>query len=315
MRIGFSAALVIALLTAGCVLFEEPDSTSEEQGVAERDPAEYAEQVDAKLRHYAACRDALASVMNESWTRYEDQVELGGKLARRREGVYVRGIDTASFRSCRRTIAAAPLSPPELPRIEQVAINLVSAAEQYAATTRTLATWLDTRTDRDDWSKLVELDPKLRESYQRWAEADAALSEALDLRHFENDPILLGVLEGRRSPLEVATRRLMVRARPIVRCLTRKPPASAEECQPLWDEFELAHEQFEQLRTSDRAAADKVFWMRTFALDVQEFHELAAEHQRKLGQRGKGKERDVQDLVDAYSALARDADALDFDFP
>jgi hypothetical protein len=60
--------------------------------------------------------------------------------------------------------------------------------------------------------------------------------------------------------------------------------------------------------------ADKVFWMTTFANDVEEFDALADEFQRKLGQR-KPKLGDVQMLIDGYSSLVRDAETLQFDFP
>ena len=53
--------------------------------------------------------------------------------------------------------------------------------------------------------------------------------------------------------------------------------------------------------------------MTTFANDVEEFHVLAAEYQRQLGQRKP--KLDVQGLLDGYSSLVRDAETLNFEFP
>lgn len=299
-------------LASGCVLFEDQEPEQEEE--QRHDLAEFAEQVDDKLRMFAGCRDALASVMHESWERYDDQVEIGGKPKRKREGVYLRGVTDNTFRGCRRSLANASRMPPEMAKLEQITSNLVGAAEQYAAQTRAVERYLDERHADDDWSGLAEIDPSLRAAHQRWLDADRALTEAIDTRHLENDPVLLGVLAGRRSSLELDTRSLMVRARPMVRCMTAEPTPAADDCQAGFEEFEAAYASFAATWASDRVAADKVFWMRTFAADAEEFQALAAEFQRKLGQR-RVREGDAEALLDAHAGLARDFETLDFDFP
>jgi hypothetical protein len=299
---------------AGCHLLERSAEEEPADRDAEIDPADYAEQVDAKLQRFSACRDIIASVMGESWERYSDQVSEEGKPRRRREGVYLRGIGSNTFRTCRRVLEAAK-TPPPMPVIEAATTELVDAGSRFAELTRTLESYIDEQGYReDDWSTLAELDPQLRAAHEAWSEADRALQQAIDLRHVENDPILLGVLEVRRSPLEVATRELMIHARPMIRCMTAEDGPSAEQCQPKFAAFDEAVAEFERIYTNDRAAADKVFWMTTFANDVEEFHALAGEFQRKLGQR-KPKASDLQTLIDGYSSLVRDAETLDFDFP
>ncbi|MFV8755483.1 DUF3829 domain-containing protein [Nannocystaceae bacterium ST9] len=313
MRIGSDLLLALLLaLAGGCVLLEDqvPEPEQEER----HDLAEFAEQVDDKLRMFDGCRDALASVMHESWERYGEQVEIGGKPTRKREGVYMRGVTDSTFRGCRRLIANAGRMEPELAKIEQITSNLVAAAEQYAAQTRAVERYLDERDDEDDWAGLAEIDPILRAAHQRWLDADHALTDAIDTRHLENDPVLLGVLSGQRSSLELDTRALMVRARPMVRCMTAEPTPSAADCQAAHDEFDAAYTRFVATWAGDRVAADHVFWMRTFAADADEFHVQAGEFQRKLDQR-RVREGDVEALLDGHAGLARDFDTLDFDFP
>lgn len=304
---------VAALLLTACPLFEAPAPEHDEAQTGEADPAAYTEAVDAKLRRYSACRDSVASTLSESWERYTDQVGADGKPKRRSEGVYLRGIGTNSFRSCRRVIAG-PEGSISMPIIEQSTVDLVDAASRYAELTQELDTYLDAEGwKQDSWESLARIDPQLRTAHERWASADAVLQRALDLRHVENDQLLIGVLERRAGPLEFASRKVMVHARPLVRCLEREPTPTYEECRPLFDAFDGVQGDFEEVYGAD-AAADKVFWMSTFANDIAEFHEVAGDLVRKLGQK-KLRAGDLQGLRDAYSSLVRDAETLDFDFP
>lgn len=301
------------LVTSGCMLFE----SSEEQEAADRtvevDAAEYAEQVDAKLRRFSACRDVLASIMLESWERYADQVTDDGKPKHRREGVYLRALGDNVFRSCRRVIEAAE-SPPGMPVIEYLLVSSVDFAARYADLTRDLSQYLDSEEwQEDDWETLALIDVQLRAAHAEWLTADRALQQAIDVRHIENDSILLGVLEGRRSPLEVASRKVMIRARPMVRCLSDDTLESVASCQSAHAAFEQATSDFSRIYNAQRSAADKVFWMAAFASDVEEFRGIAS-NLIELGAR-EPKPSDLQALTDGYSSLVRDAETLDFDFP
>ncbi|PRQ09003.1 DUF3829 domain-containing protein [Enhygromyxa salina] len=307
-----AVGLVVAL--AGCHLFEITQEEQPADQAVEVDPADYAERVDAKLRGFSVCRDVVASVMIESWDRYTDQVSDEGKPKRKREGVYLRGIDANTFRSCLRVIEAAK-SPPTMPLIEQRTVDIVGHASGYAELTRELERYIhDERWRDDDWARLTELDPQLRVNHQAWLDADRELQQAIDLRHVENDRILLGVLELRRTPLEVAARSVMIHVRPMVRCMTDETTPSVEQCAPLHAKFDAAAAEFAKIYQRDRESANKVFWMETFANDVEEYDALVDEFQRKAGQR-KPKLSEVQALVDGYSSLVRDAETLQFDFP
>jgi hypothetical protein len=307
-----TGALIISA-SSGCVLFEQPVDDQEINDAAQTDPAAYAQEVDIKLRRYSACRDNVASMMNESWERYTDQVGTDGKPKRRREGVFLRGISANSFRNCRRLIAA-PEGGATMPVIEKTAVELIDAASRYAELTREIDGYLDAGTWKSDgWATLATLDPELRAAHERWLNADVALQQALDLRHIENDVLLLGVLARQAGRLEFASRQVMIHARPLVRCLERDPAPSIDECRPLFDAFDKVQGEFEDVHARD-PEANKVFWMSTFANDVEEFHELAGDLVRKLGQK-KLRAADVQRLRDAYSSLVRDAETLDFDFP
>ncbi len=305
--------LLLAVGLAGCHLFEQQAPEDDEDQTAATDPAAYTEEVDAKLRHHSACRDTVASVLSESWERYTDQVGTDGMPKRRREGVFLRGIGDNTFRACRRVIAAHG-GKVTMPIIEQSTVELVDAASRYAELTRELDEYIDSEAWKDDgWAELADIDPKLRDAHEQWAKADAVLQRALDLRHVENDQLLLGVLERRAGPLEFASRRVMVYARPLVRCLEREATPAVEECRPLFDSFDQVEGNFEDTYASE-PGADKVFWMSTFANDVEEFHEVCGDLVRKLGQK-KLRSSDLLRLRDAYSSLVRDAETLDFDFP
>jgi hypothetical protein len=300
--------------SSGCMLFEAAPQEEAADRNVEIDPADYAEHVDAKLRRSSACRDVLASIMVESWDRYTDQVGDDGKPKHRREGVYLRALGDNVFRSCRRVIDAAS-APPAMPVIESLLVHSVESAVRYAELTRELALYLDSRNSRDDdWATLTRIDMQLRVAHADWLTADHALQQAIDVRHIENDSILLGVLEVRRSPLEVTSRKLMIRARPMVRCLTDDKLLTVASCKPMHDAFEQAATEFAQMYTAQRAAADKVFWMAAFASDVEEFRAIAKDTMNRLGPR-KPKPGELQPLTDGYSSLVRDAETLDFDFP
>ena len=313
-RLALRLGATLGLAAAGCQWLDPPEPETEEQTEADADPAAYAEEVDAKLRRHSGCRDTVASLVGESWERYTDQVTDEGKPKRRREGVFLRGIGANSFRGCRRIIASHA-GEVAMPVIERSVVELVDAATRYAELTRQLDAYADVEGwKQDEWAKLSELDPELRAAHQAWGDADAVLQRALDLRHVENDQILLGVLERRASPLEYASRKVMVYARPLVRCLEREPPPNVDECRPLFEAFDEVEGAFEDVYAGDESGADKVFWMSTFANDVEEFHEVAGELVRKLGQK-RLRSQDLQGMRDSYSSLVRDAETLDFDFP
>lgn len=299
--------------STGCMLIESSQQHDGEGRTVEVDPADYAEQVDAKLRRFSACRDVLASIMLEHRDRYLDQVGEDGRPKHRRDGVYLRGLGDNVFRSCRRVIDGAQ-APPEMPVIESLLIRSVEAGVRYAELTRQLGSYLDAKEwEEDDWADLVRLDGQLRMAHSHWLAADQELQKALDVRHIENDSILLGVLEDRRSPLEVASRKLMIRARPMVRCLTDPELEAVTTCKSLHAAFEQDAGAFERMYTAQREVADKVFWMAAFASDVDEFRGIAS-NLLALGSR-KPKPNDLQPLTDGYSSLVRDAETLDFDFP
>jgi hypothetical protein len=313
LALGWAGAALAYSGTTGCMLIE----SSEQQDAADRnvevDAADYAEQVDAKLRRFSACRDVLASIMVEHWDRYIDQVTDDGKPKHRREGVYLRALGDNVFRSCRRVVEAAQ-SPPPMVVIESLLVSSVESAARYASLTRELGSYLDSEEyEEDDWEMLARIDVQLRAAHADWLTADHALQQAIDVRHIENDSILLGVLEVRRSPLEVASRKLMIRARPMVRCLSEDELVSIASCQAHHAAFEQAATSFQRIYAAQRTAADKVFWMAAFASDVEEFRSIAAELM-KLGAR-KPKPGELQALTDGYSSLVRDAETLDFDFP
>jgi hypothetical protein len=311
---GVRASCLVCWVCSGCILFESSEQQEAAERTAEVDPAEYAEQVDAKLRRFSACRDVLASIMLENRDRYSDQVGDDGRPKHRRDGVYVRALGDNVFRSCRRVIEAAQ-APPTMPVIEDLLIRSVEAAGRYAELTRELGRYLDAEGWReDDWATLARLDVQLRLTHSHWLAADQELQKALDVRHIENDSILLGVLEVGRSPLEFASRKLMIRTRPWIRCVTDPELESVASCQQLYQAFEQAATDFAHLYGAQRAVADKVFWMKAFASDVEEFRGIASELSTKLGPR-KPKPNELQALTDGYSSLVRDAETLDFDFP
>jgi len=306
--------LLAALLGApACLLFEQPEAAPDDHQIASTDPAAYAEDVDAKLRRYSACRDIVASLLNASWERYSDQVGVDGKPKRRREGVYLRGVSNNSFRSCRR-VAQAARTGAAMPVIETTIVELLDAAMRYAELTRALDAYIAKHGWKDDnWAELAAIDPELRAAHERWAAADQVLQQALDQRHIENDQLLLGVLEQRASPLEFASREVMVYARPLVRCFEREPTPTEADCRGLFEAFDAVQGRFEDVYEGD-PGADKVFWMSTFANDVAEFHEVSGDVLRKLGLK-KFRGGDLQGVRDAYSSLVRDAETLEFDFP
>ncbi|NVB40939.1 DUF3829 domain-containing protein [Pseudenhygromyxa sp. WMMC2535] len=314
LRVG-AIAIAFAIVTAtGCAWFESDEDAEAGQDERDKDTIELAEQVDFKLRSYSSCRDSTAAIIREVWSRYDDQVDEQGRPRRRREGVYVRSIGKNAFRTCRRVLASAPRTPPAMPTLQSQAEATLEAAEAFASLTRELERALESeQRAEDDWSKLAELDPDLRAALKTWREADEALERSIDARHIGNDPLLLGALEGRRSELEIAARALMLEARPIARCLTLAN-ATADDCAEPFKEFDAAFERFDDNYEANEIDADKVFWMSTFAADARGFHHLASEHQRRIAQR-KGKDQEIQDLIDAYFALVRGAETLDFDFP
>lgn len=318
-----ACAVAALLLASACHLIEQSDEDPPADQQASIDPADYAEQVDAKLRRFSACRTLVSSVIHESWERYTDQVGDDGKPRHKRDGVFVRGLGDNGFRSCDRVLEAAKTAP-RMTTIEDALQANVDAAKRYAGLTRELEAYLDTRTSRtDDWTELTELHERMVTAHADWRASDRALQLAIDLRHAENDPVLLGVLEVRRSELEVASRKVMMRARPMVRCMTDVQAADAEapDCEPLYDAFVDARREFSRVYANSREAADKVFWMTTFANDVEEFEAAAARVHTTLvrrsgpGRRAELEPSELQALSDGYASLVRDAETLDFDFP
>ena len=320
-RAGLRAALGAALLVAlfggnalGCNWFDA-EAPNDELGGERLDPDSEAIAVDDRLRAYAACRIAVATAFAENWDRYSDQVDDEGRPRRRREGVYLRGIPQSTFRGCRRAVALSTGGLEASSATRTATVELLAVAQGYAQLTRELASYLETEGWReDDWAELSVHDSRLRAAYGSWQALDRDLAAKLDAAHSDNDARLLVALGKRGDALQLATRRVVVEARPVNRCLMREPAATAGSCDAAYERFVSASERFKSVYETDRSAADQVFWMSTFANDVEELRTVYAEQLRRLGQR-RTREPDRRALVEAYGSLMRDAETLNFDFP
>lgn len=303
---------VLALALAGCPVVEEligigDDGNEPDEVAASGEPVL---ETDRKLTAYIECRDSLVGPVSESWDRYAEHVDEAGK-PRRRNRAFIYPVGKASFRICTKVLAEEPEVAPSMPEIERSAVEMVESARDYARLSRELNQYFESKAyEDDDWAKLADLHPRLTEAHAHWEKGDSVLELYLDTEKSTNDPKLLKILSADGKDLEYYARALMVSARPLARCV-RNTEASKADCEPSFAAFDSAYGEFDRAYQGDRDAADRVFWMSTFAVDAADLHAQMGDHVKRLGDRG----RDPEEVTRLYDNLVRDANTLDFDFP
>ncbi len=310
-----AAALALALLVAGCeVRKDELGPGIGPEGVVTDD--DLVEMTDQKLRRFLGCADSIRTPIEESFTRYDDDVDDEGRPERRTAGVHIYPVPEMMFRQCGEVLADAPDTLPAMPEIERAAEALVDAGKTYADISRTLGEYLEAEGQLgDDWATVEELHPSLVAAYDAWARRDLILEIMLDGEKTANDPKLLELLSGQGRRLEFVTRSFEVSARPYVACVRKDPDKRGSDCGELHERFETAFDDFARHYDQKREESDRVFWMRSFAEDARSLHRVAADVQARLDAGREPTDEQLEALVDVHRILVRDAETLDFDFP
>lgn len=274
-------------------------------------------ETEAKLALYLRCQDSLVDMLEDSWSRLNAQVDERGRLKRRRR-LYVYAVPRSLFRVCDQTLREGPEMPPAMPEIERSATDMVEAAKAFAELTRELEGYLESGgLGQDDGAKVQVLYPLLVRAHAQWRRSDRILSLNLNASKLNNDPELLAQLAAAGRDVEYHARAIMIRARHVMRCAT-EPDQAELDCEEELEAFADTYDEFEQFYAAERERADRVFWMRTYGEDVEEFRELVVELSGDMDGRGsvdRLSERDEAELIDSYRRLFRDAQTLNFDFP
>lgn len=324
-------ALFAALATlAGCELSEAFAPAREKYEGPEVTGDATPMETEAKLSMYLRCQDSLADVLEESWQRLDGQVDERGRLRRRRR-LFVYPLPESLFRTCDQTLREGPEAPPSMPETERSAEEMVEAAKKFAALTRDLDRYLEEGgLAKDDGANVQVLYPLIVDAHDRWVRNDSILSLNLNAAKRLNDPELLAQLAAAGHDVEYHARAIIIRARQLVRCIDASGPVEDDDakdrkrdglvidCEDELADFDATFEEFDTFYTAERLRADKVFWMRTYAEDIQDFRVLIDRHRAALegeGKRSTLEQRDVDAIVELYRRLFRDVDTLDFTFP
>jgi hypothetical protein len=252
-----------------CTWFNEDPFERE----ALREETSVPEQIDVKLGRFERCRASINPVLEESWNRYQKVVGKRGKIPPRERYF---GIERARFRTCAVAFEDGMALEPSMPELESAAKAVRDVAAEFAERTR----WHG----RHDGDGVIEADPRMERAYERWQQADAFLLAILDRARQVNDPKLLEVLRQGDAELPYLTRALVMRARPLVRCLERQPSPKKNECEPAFEAFEADYSSFAAY--VDEHPNDGTFWIDTFTLDAKAFREVSKSRQTERRQAG-----------------------------
>lgn len=259
------------------------------------------EQIDVKLGRFERCRASINPALRESWSRYQAVVGKRGKLSARERYF---GIERARFRTCAVAFEDGMALQPSMPELESAAKAVRDVAAEFAERTR----WHG----RHDEEGVIEADPRMERAYERWEQADAFLLAILDRARQVNDPKLLEVLREHGAELPYLTRALVMRARPLVRCIQRNPSPKKSDCEPAFEAFLTDYENFATY--VDEHPNDGTFWIDTFTHDAKAFREVSEDLLDKLGD-GRLARRHHERIEATHADLLRDADTLRFEFP
>jgi len=213
---------------------------------------------------------------------------------------------------CVKADREGPLLQPSQPRLEAAQAAYTQALQQHHAhllELRDLALTSPPPADRS--ARAAASREQLGAALLRWQEARDQLSAAIEGAQAEIDEATLAQIEARSGRgLEHACRTVVIRARPLVRCISADGDPSA--CESSFFELEQAHgELHAQLSAAQSATEPAYFWLDKFMLSADDLYAAARDFMKQV-RAGAPTPAGRAKVIDEFADLLHDSAKLNF---
>jgi predicted transcriptional regulator len=255
--------------------------------------------------------------IRQSWSRYRDEIDPQTGLPRRKNArPFVYAVDN-ELAPCQEAVDRGNDLEPDLPEIEQAAVDYLDTGRAFAGHAATLHEYYDDETyAEDDWAKGKETAPEIASAYEAWDAAAQRLDALLSDQKDALDKQMLELVEQREGKsLRWHANKVVIVAREFSDCVSESD-AAASACSEPFDALSTVAADFEDQVQKGPAEAKNVFWMSSYAGSVEEYHTAARELVEALRE-GKPKQREaaLEQVQREHEDLVSDYDNLRFDFP
>lgn len=221
-------------------------------------------------------------------------------------------IADAFLEKCVKADREGPLLQPPQPRLEAAQAAYTQALQGHHALLlelRELVIASPPPADRAD--RAVTLRDQLGAALLRWQEARDHLGAAIDEAQGEIDQATLAQIEARSGRgLEHACRTVVIRARPLVRCISAESDPSA--CESSFFELEQSHgELHAQLAAAQAAGGAAYFWLDTFMRSADDLYASARDFMKQV-RGGAATSAGRTKVLDEFADLLHDSAKLNF---
>ena len=293
-----------------CPLFDRSSSSELDQTI-EIDISKNIEKKDQFLQWAIRCRDSVVEPVERSWKRYLEYSGHAEKFDTLPSFVYT--IDPGHYSDCEQALSSTGAQNVVEPRLVLLLKNTIQHAKYFAQLTRKVATeGTDSNSNNVETEFQLPDHQSIRTAYSQWQQSDFELDQLIDEVKRTNDTALLQLWSKTKSDLEYRTKAVMIQARLFARCVH----ANSNElsaCTPLQQEFYSTWSKFSNLLSENHEQAERVFWMQTFAEDLESY--VQCSHDILLSKNAKRETVEHSRCQRDYATLLRDESTLDFNFP
>lgn len=262
--------------------------------------------IERELVVHGNCLESLTGPIDDSFARYVE-IAGDGEDPRRRRRLFIYSVTHGAFRICESAVAEIRSSLADVEDLEAQLAAFVTRAEAYADVSQRFA---DVLRDDAETSTVADLHRELLIAYEAWREQADGYARTLENERSRNDEPYLDLLAQDGDKLEWHARAAVAGARGFVHCLGLAETVSTDCAAPAMTFLERA-EAFAAYHRDHADEGAHVFWLRTFATDLDELRAVVS---RWVQGTSDDRRRAVPVVVEAHQVLVRDAATLDFGF-
>ncbi len=266
------------------------------------DPLRDPQLISNKLSPYTACINATRPLVSSHYRRYGEWVDGDGALKRKVKAPAPNDLPAPALEACAKALREGKHLTPPLPEVESAATEYDTRTREYEA----LALKANAALKAKDATAVKDTHEQLVAAYDRWDNANLALTEKLDGLQEQADADALARVEARAGKgLEYHARELVISGRRFAHCLAS---VDGNGCSDALTGVERANAAF---REKAEAGAEGVKGLEGFGAAAEAFAKAAKTATEALAKDPESQES-IASALGTYNALVRASAGLDF---
>lgn len=310
MRTILSTALLSLVALSGCGKIAA--ALAEGAAAVAESNVEDEQKLANKLSFYVQCTNASSNGVRDAMKYLMDYVNPDGTP--KKEGSAPQAWEIASHHldPCKTMVDQGAGQKPSLPELEAAAKEYNEALVAFAEPNNELVGYFKQEDYKDDaWAKAKDNVPKIVAAYERWAQADAAISKILDEKEDESNEQMLALIEKKHGKdAHWHTLATIGQAKKFLRCLDVETP-TAEGCDAAFNSLESSHEAFDAYQKGNKEACDAITLFSWYTTSEAEYYTEAKKLMRALRD-GKVEPDAINGIVEKYNELIGNSNRLSF---